>query len=33
MKKGEQMVQELTDKYTARVESVLSAKEADIMTI
>ena len=33
LKKGEQMVQELTDKYTAQVESVLSAKEADIMTI
>ena len=33
MKKGEQMVQDLTDKYTAQVESVLAAKEADIMTI
>ena len=33
LKKGEQMVQELTDKYTTQVESVLSAKEADIMTI
>ena len=33
LKKGEQMVQELTDKHTAQVESVLSAKEADIMTI
>ena len=33
LKKGEQMVQELTDKHTAQVESVLSAKEADVMTI
>ena len=33
LKKGEQMVQELTDKYTAKVESVLASKEADIMTI
>ena len=33
LKKGEQMVQELTDKYVSKVESVLSAKEADIMTI
>ncbi|MDA0729437.1 MAG: ribosome recycling factor [Bacteroidetes bacterium] len=33
VKKGEQQVQELTDKYVGKVESVLSAKEADIMTI
>ena len=33
LKKGEQMVQELTDKYVSKVVSVLSAKEADIMTI
>ena len=33
LKKGEQMVQELTDKYVSKVESVLAAKEADIMTI
>ena len=33
LKKGEQLVQDLTDKFTGQVESVLSAKEADIMTI
>jgi ribosome recycling factor len=33
LKKGEQLVQELTDKFVGKVESVLSAKEADIMTI
>jgi ribosome recycling factor len=33
LKKGEQLVQELTNKYVSQVESVLSAKEADIMTI
>lgn len=33
LKKGEQLVQDLTDKFTAKVESVLAAKEADIMTI
>ena len=33
LKKGEQLVQDLTDTYTAKVESVLAAKEADIMTI
>ena len=33
LKKGEQMVQDLTNTYTAKVEDVLAAKEADIMTI
>jgi ribosome recycling factor len=33
LKKGEQMVQDLTNTYTTKVEDVLAAKEADIMTI
>ena len=33
LKKGEQLVQELTNQFTDKVESVLAAKEADIMTI
>ena len=33
LKKGETMVQELTNQYVTQVETVLSAKEADIMTI
>ena len=33
LKKGEQMVQDLTNTYTTKVEAVLAAKEADIMTI
>lgn len=33
LKKGEQLVQELTDKFTTKVEAILSSKEADIMTI
>ena len=33
LKKGAQMVQDLTNTYTTKVEDVLAAKEADIMTI
>ena len=33
LKKGETFVQELTNQYVTQVETVLSAKEADIMTI
>jgi ribosome recycling factor len=33
LKKGETLVQELTNQYVTQVETVLSAKEADIMTI
>ena len=33
LKKGEQLVQDLTDKFITQVESVLAAKESDIMTI
>ena len=33
LKKCEQLVQDLTDKFITQVESVLAAKESDIMTI
>ena len=33
LKQGEQKVQDLTNVYTAKVEEVLTSKEADIMTI